>query len=115
MVAGGSRDLRHGDAELGASVDLEPLAAHREHLEWWQRTLEDDGRSSATRALRLAAVSGLFAAALDLGLVDRNPADRVRRPRLRDDLAPGRGPGSIRRKTNGYARTRPQRAFVVGG
>lgn len=68
-----------------ASADLEPLAARREHLEWWQRTLEEEGRSPATRALRLAAVSGLFAAALDLGLVDRNPADRVRRPRLRDD------------------------------
>jgi integrase/recombinase XerD len=68
-----------------ASVDVEPLTARREQLEWWQRTLEEEGRSPATRALRLAAVSGLYAAALDLGLVDRNPADRVRRPRLRDD------------------------------
>jgi integrase/recombinase XerD len=68
-----------------ASVDVEPLTARREQLEWWQRTLEEEGRSPATRALRLAAVSGLYAAALDLGLVERNPADRVRRPRLRDD------------------------------
>lgn len=65
-----------------ASLDVEPLSARREQLEWWQRTLEDEGRSPATRALRLAAV---YAAAVDLGLVERNPAERVRRPRLHDD------------------------------
>jgi hypothetical protein len=68
-----------------AAAGLEPLAASREDLEWWQRILEEAGRSPATGALRLAAVSGLYATALDVGLVDRNPADRVRRPKLCED------------------------------
>jgi site-specific recombinase XerD len=61
------------------------LTAARPHVELWQRQLEEQGLSAATRAVRLAAVSGYYETAVDEQLLGRNPAARVRRPKLGRD------------------------------
>jgi hypothetical protein len=44
---------------------LSLLAAARPHVELWQRQLEEQGLSAATRAVRLAAVDGGLVVAAD--------------------------------------------------
>jgi integrase/recombinase XerD len=80
------RALRHWAAWCAAH-ELPPLQARREHVERWLRE-QEEGRAAAaasTRAGRLAAVGGFYEVAVDEQLVIRNPAARVRRPRLDDD------------------------------
>jgi site-specific recombinase XerD len=80
-----ARALRHWAAWC-AGRELAPLEARREHVELWLREQEDGGAAAAsTRAGRLAAVGGFYEVAVDEQLVIRNPAARVRRPRLDDD------------------------------
>ena len=54
-------------------------------MELWLREQEASGAAASTRAGRLAAVSGFYDVALDERVLERNPAARVRRPRLDDD------------------------------
>lgn len=61
---------------------LDPLVARRDHVDLWQRELEEAGHRPATIARRLSALSGYYRlAALD-GLVERNPVDGVTRPKV---------------------------------
>jgi len=78
------RDLRAWGRFL-ASVGVEPLHAHRSHVELWARDMEVQGLAPATVARRLTAVSGFYAYAQDEELIARNPVARVRRPRLSDE------------------------------
>jgi integrase/recombinase XerD len=68
-----------------AERDLDVLAAERVHVERWMRELEELGRRPSTRTGHLSALSGFYAEALDQGAVLRNPAARVRRPRVSHD------------------------------
>jgi integrase/recombinase XerD len=68
-----------------AERDLDVLAAERVHVERWMRELEELGRTASTRTGHLSALSGYYAEALDQGAVLRNPAARVRRPRVSHD------------------------------
>lgn len=77
------RDLRDWSAFL-AAVELEPLAAHRAHVEGYVRALEEQGRSRATIARRLSTLAGFYAYAADEGAITRSPVVRVRRPRVDD-------------------------------
>ena len=83
-----ARALRHWAAWC-AGHELAPLEARREHVELWLREQEEPSVGAAaaasTRAGRLAAVGGFYEVAVDEQLVVRNPAARVRRPRLDDD------------------------------
>ena len=64
---------------------LDLLAVQRAHVERWLRHLEERGRSPATRAQYLAALSGYYAEALDQEVITRNPVTRVRRPKVGQD------------------------------
>jgi integrase/recombinase XerD len=68
-----------------AERDLDVLAAERVHVERWMRELEERGRKASTRTGHLSALAGYYAEALDQGAVSRNPAARVRRPRVSHD------------------------------
>jgi integrase/recombinase XerD len=73
-------DLRAFVAWL-AEVGVEPFAARRTHVDAWARTLEAGGARPSTVARRIAAVSSFYEWCADEGLIDANPARRVRRPR----------------------------------
>ena len=50
----------------------------RELVEWWQRDIETEGLSRKTGKNRLDALSAVFGYAIDLELLDANPADALR-------------------------------------
>jgi integrase/recombinase XerD len=54
-------------------------------VERWLRHLEELGRSPATRAQYLSALSGYYAEALDQEVIARNPVAPVKRPRTGQD------------------------------
>jgi integrase/recombinase XerD len=64
---------------------LDLLAVQRAHVERWLRHLEEQGRSPATRAQYLSALSGYYAEAIDLEVIARNPVARIRRPKTGQD------------------------------
>src|SRR4051794_22760956 len=64
-------DLRCWGSWL-AAAGTEPLQAHRAHVDAYARSLEGQGRSRATIARRLAALSGFYAYAVDEGLIARS-------------------------------------------
>jgi integrase/recombinase XerD len=64
---------------------LDLLAVQRAHVERWLRHLEEQGRSAATRAQYLSALSGYYAEAIDLEVIARNPVARIRRPTTGQD------------------------------
>jgi len=65
---------------------LAPLAASRGHIDAWARELgEIDGWAPATVARRLSALAGFFRYAVDEGVIRRNPATNVRRPKVGND------------------------------
>jgi integrase/recombinase XerD len=68
-----------------AEQDVDVLAAERVQVERWMRELEERGRAPSTRTGHLSALAGYYAEALDQGAVLRNPAARVRRPRVSHD------------------------------
>jgi integrase/recombinase XerD len=78
------RDLRAWATWL-AEQGIQPLDAHRAHVELWARGIEEAGRAPATVARRLAAIAGFYEYAVDEGLIDRSPVSRVRRPRVSND------------------------------
>lgn len=92
-----------------ASHDLPPLQALRAHLELFVRWMEDRGYASATINRRFNTVALFYAYATDEEIIDRDPARRVKRPRIDYDGAapdlphaararrlPGRGEGDGR-------------------
>lgn len=58
------------------------LAATRADVNAYVRLMETRELSAATIARRLATVSGLYAYAMSEGLIERNPAEFVRRPKV---------------------------------
>jgi site-specific recombinase XerD len=76
-------DLRHWDAFLHA-CDVELLHAHRAHVDAYARACEESGLAPSTVARRLSSMAGLYAYALDEGLLERSPV-RVRRPKVSDE------------------------------
>jgi len=67
-------------------VGMEPLAASRAHVDTWARELaEIDGRTPATVARKLSAVSGFYRYAVNEDVLARNPVDAVRRPKVGSD------------------------------
>jgi site-specific recombinase XerD len=74
-------DLQAWAAYL-ASIGIEPLYVRRLHVDAFVRQGEEHGAAAATLARRLAAISGFYAYAVDVGAIDRSPVVRVRRPRV---------------------------------
>ncbi len=65
---------------------LAPLAASHGHIDAWARQLgEMDGCSPATVARRLSTLTGFLNYAVDEGVIARNPATSVRRPKVGSD------------------------------
>jgi site-specific recombinase XerD len=72
--------------EFCATVGVEPLVASRAHVDAWARKLaEIDGRTPATVARKLTAVSGFYRYALNEDVIGRNPVAAVRRPKVGTD------------------------------
>ena len=61
--------------------DVELLSATRAVIDAYARTLETAGARPATVARRLATLASFYRYALDEAVIDRNPLDRVRRPK----------------------------------
>jgi integrase/recombinase XerD len=76
------RDLRHWSTWCTAR-ELDILQVQRVHLDLYARHLTDD-YSPSTIARRLSTLAGYYRYACDEGLLDRNPVERVRRPRVPD-------------------------------
>lgn len=65
-----------------------PLAVGRAHVNAWARDMREQAEpvlAPTTQARRLAAVSSFYRFAEDAGALDRNPAERVTRPRTGPD------------------------------
>jgi site-specific recombinase XerD len=68
------------------TMNVDQLAASRAHVDTWARTLaEMDGRTPATVARKLTAVSGFYRYAVNEDIIGRNPVAAVRRPRVGSD------------------------------
>jgi integrase/recombinase XerD len=65
-----------------SSNRLHVLEVKRAHIEIFGREMESAGRMRSTVARRLSTVSGFFKYCHDEGLLDRNPAANVRRPKV---------------------------------
>ena len=76
------RDLRHYAAWC-TTMNLDVLQAQRVHIDLYARQLADT-YSPSTIARRLSTLAGYYRYACDEGLLDRNPVERVRRPRVPD-------------------------------
>jgi site-specific recombinase XerD len=60
---------------------LEPLAVARRHVELWARDMEErQGLAGSTIARRLSTIVGFYRFAVIDGLLERSPAEFVRRP-----------------------------------
>lgn len=87
--AANTRDAYRRDAHIflgyleAAGLDL--LAVRRPHLDVFARTRQAAGDAPATLNRRLAAVSALYAYAVDEGALQLNPAERVRRAAMDAD------------------------------
>jgi site-specific recombinase XerD len=66
--------------------EVSPLAARRAHLDAYVTHLEAAGAKPATVMRRLAALTGFYGYAVDENLLERNPALRVRRPRVGENV-----------------------------
>jgi site-specific recombinase XerD len=60
------------------------LHAKRTHLDLWARSMESDGLAPAGRARHLSALSSFYAYGVSEGVLDRNPAEAVKRPKVSD-------------------------------
>ncbi len=68
------------------SISIDPLLASRAHVDSWARKLaEIDGRTPATVARKLSAVSGFYRYAVNEDVIGRNPVAAVRRPKVGSD------------------------------
>lgn len=81
---GYARDLRAWWEWCGRA-GIEVLDARRPHLDLYTRGLEAEGLAPATVARRLAVLSGFYAYAVDEGVLDRNPAAHVKRPKVGEE------------------------------
>ncbi len=61
---------------------IEVLGAKRAHIEIFGREMESAGRMRSTVARRLSTIAGFYKYCHDEGLLDRNPAANVRRPKV---------------------------------
>jgi integrase/recombinase XerD len=77
-------DLRHWFGWCEAH-NLDPLAIRRPAIDLFARECEQAGRSRATVARRLSTIAGWYTFLLDEGVVEANPVERVRRPRVGDE------------------------------
>jgi len=69
-----------------AAHDLNPLEAHRAHVDAYARTLaEVEERSPATVARHLSTLSGFYRYAVAEDVVSRNPVANVKRPNVGSD------------------------------
>ncbi|MDF1704997.1 MAG: tyrosine-type recombinase/integrase [Aeromicrobium sp.] len=64
---------------------VDPLAAHRAHIEAWGRSLEDGGRMPSTVDHYLGIIIGFYKFAEIDEYVNRSPATYVRRPKFDRD------------------------------
>lgn len=80
-----ARDLSHFFAWCGR-VGVQVLAARRAHLDAYAEQLAAEGARPSTVVRRLAAVSGYYGYGVDEEVVERNPALRVRRPKVGDNV-----------------------------
>ncbi len=69
-----------------AHLDVEVLSCGRAHLDAYVDQQSRDGAAPATIRRRVSAIAGFFSYALDEGLIQRNPAARVRRPSAGDNV-----------------------------
>lgn len=67
------------------NLDLDPLTAHRSHVEVFARSAETAGLASATVARRLTALSSWYAWLVDEDYMPANPLARVRRPHVPEE------------------------------
>ena len=58
------------------------LEAKRAHIEIFGREMETAGKMRSTVARRMSTIAGFFKYCHDEGLLDRNPAANVRRPKV---------------------------------
>ena len=79
-------DLRYWFAWCG-QVGLLAFEAQRPHLELWARLLEERGLARATIGRRLSTLAGFYRFAVIDGILDRSPAEYVRRPRIDTESA----------------------------
>lgn len=63
-------------------ANLELLDVRRAHLELFGRWMEENGRMRSTVARRLSTLTGFYRYCEQEGLIDRNPAANVRRPKV---------------------------------
>ena len=68
-----------------SNQDLELFSVKRTHIELFARWLEHRGAARATIGRRLSTVTGFYRYCTEEGLIDRNPAANVRRPRQRQE------------------------------
>lgn len=66
--------------------DVDILAARRVHLDAYVEHLRRSGVTAATLARRLSALSSFYAYAVDEQVVEHNPAARVRRPKVGENV-----------------------------
>lgn len=78
------RDLR-GFVEFCADHDIDPITARRAHIDAYARNLEATGSTPATVARKLSAISSFFGYLVAEEIINRNPADVVRRPKTDTD------------------------------
>lgn len=75
------RDWRRWLTRFGVEV----LEAHRVHADAYRLELAARGASEATIGRRLSALGGFYAYGMAEGVIDRNPVDRVRRPKTSNE------------------------------
>lgn len=79
-----ARDLAHFREYL-AAFDLELLAVSRVHVDTYVHGLTATGASAATVSRRLSAVSSFYRRMVQDGVLEKNPATDVQRPRVDAD------------------------------
>jgi integrase/recombinase XerD len=78
------QDLRQFVSWCG-DQDLELVTVKRTHIELFARWVEHRGAARATVGRRLSTVTGFYRYCTEEGLMDRNPAANMRRPRQRQE------------------------------
>jgi integrase/recombinase XerD len=78
------QDLRQFVSWCG-DQDLELFTVKRTHIELFARWVEHRGAARATVGRRLSTVTGFYRYCTEEGLMDRNPAANMRRPRQRQE------------------------------
>lgn len=69
-----------------ARLGIDVLAARRVHIDGYREQLDAEGAAPSTVVRRLSALSGFYSYAMDSEHVDRNPVQRVRRPKVGDNV-----------------------------